>query len=87
MIIGSPVWAWNMTPAVRTYVEQNRTRLKEVAFFVTAGGTKAEEVVPYMEKLSGKKMTASFGLVDDELEKPEAYKVKVQGFLDKFRKK
>jgi flavodoxin len=87
VIIGSPVWAWNMTPATRTYVEQNRSKLKEVAFFITAGSTKADEVEPYMEKLCGRKMMCCFGLVEDELENPEAYRAKVQGFLDRLKNK
>lgn len=35
VIIGSPVWNGRVTPAVRTYLLQNREKIKKVAFFVT----------------------------------------------------
>ena len=87
VIIGSPVWGWNMTPAVRTYVEQNRENFKDVAFFITAGGTKAEEITPFFEKLSGKKALISLGLIEDELKTPDVYNRKLNEFIVFFMKK
>lgn len=37
IIIGTPVWAGNMSSAIRTWVSLNRKDLKNVAFFVTGG--------------------------------------------------
>src|SRR3989339_377766 len=39
IIIGTPVWAWTVTPAIRTYIEQYKDVLKEkeLAFFCTMG--------------------------------------------------
>jgi menaquinone-dependent protoporphyrinogen IX oxidase len=44
IIIGGPVWSWNVTPAIKTYVQDNKKSLKarRVAFFATQGGTGAE---------------------------------------------
>jgi flavodoxin len=87
IIIGSPVWGWNMTPAVRTYIDQNKAKFKNVAFFVTAGGTTAENVVPSMEEASGKKCVSYTGFVSRELKNKDVYWNKLTKFLESFKKK
>jgi len=86
VIIGSPVWAWNMTPAIRAYIEQNKMKLKDVAFFITSGGSTIEEMQPFMEKLSGKKPVKSLGIFEEELNQPKVYRTKLKGFVEFFRK-
>jgi flavodoxin len=54
VIIGTPVWAWTMTPAVRTYIEQNRGRFNRVAFYCTMGINGGERTISAMAKLIGK---------------------------------
>ena len=49
VIIGTPVWGSNMTPAVRTFLKQNP--LQKVAFFCTAG-SKPGLTFYEMEKLT-----------------------------------
>lgn len=38
VILGTPIWAGNMTPAIRTYISKNKKHFKNVAFFCTSGG-------------------------------------------------
>ena len=38
VIIGTPVWAFTMAPAVRTYIIENKGKFKKIAFFCTQGG-------------------------------------------------
>jgi len=38
IVIGTPIWAWRPTPAIRTYVAQNNLSGKKVALFLTADG-------------------------------------------------
>jgi flavodoxin len=59
VIIGTPVWAWTVTPAVRTYLSAHK--LKKVAFFCTCGGSGIETTFREMERLS-KKPVATLGL-------------------------
>lgn len=33
IIMGSPVWSWNATPAITTYINKTRGRIKNAAFF------------------------------------------------------
>ena len=86
-IIGTPVWAWTMTPAIRTYITRNKDKFKEVAFFITAGGTPAEKIVSSMEKLSGKKCLAYVGFNRKELKDSNIYRTKLTKFLESFRQK
>ncbi|MBN2458884.1 NAD(P)H-dependent oxidoreductase [Candidatus Woesearchaeota archaeon] len=44
IVIGTPIWAGNMAPAARTFLSQNRGKLKKVAFFHTRGGSGLEKV-------------------------------------------
>jgi flavodoxin len=83
VVIGTPVWAWNMTPAVRTYIANNKAAIKKVAFFTSAGGTKPDKIVSKMETLAGKKAIASAGFFDsDHKEKNRArYEEKLNTFV------
>jgi flavodoxin len=38
IVIGTPIWAWSPTPAVRTYIKQNSLAGKKVALFYTSDG-------------------------------------------------
>jgi flavodoxin len=38
IIIGTPIWAWSPTPAVRTYIQKNSLAGKKVALFYTSDG-------------------------------------------------
>ncbi len=58
VILGTPVWAGNMTPAIRTYITQNKENLKEVAFFCTMGNAGEKRTLRKMEELCGKKPSA-----------------------------
>ncbi|MGV8141893.1 MAG: flavodoxin family protein [Candidatus Woesearchaeota archaeon] len=61
IIIGGPVWAWTVTPAIRTYIDKNSDALKvkKVAFFATQGSSGAEKKFEVMEKMLGMKPSAT----------------------------
>lgn len=62
VIIGTPVWAFTMAPAVRTFIADQRERLKEVAFFCTMGGSGNVRTFRKMEELCGTKPAAVLSL-------------------------
>jgi flavodoxin len=35
IIIGTPIWAWSPTPAIRTYIKNNNLSGKKIALFFT----------------------------------------------------
>lgn len=84
LIIGTPVWAWNMTPAVRTYLAQTRGKIKQAAFFCTQGGSGGEKTFGYMEELSGLKPKAILELNSKELAGPDKGR-KIAEFLSKLK--
>ncbi|MFH1369194.1 MAG: flavodoxin [Elusimicrobiota bacterium] len=86
-MVGTPIWSWAMTPAIRTYITRNKDKFKEVAFFVTAGSTPAENIVPSMEKIAGKKSVAYVGFVSKDLKDNSKYWAKLTKFLGAFKQK
>jgi flavodoxin len=61
IIIGGPVWAWTVTPAIRTYITKNAADLKarKVAFFATQGSSGAEKKFETMSHILGVKPFAT----------------------------
>jgi len=86
VIIGTPVWAWKMTPAIRTYIDKNREKLKNVVFYTTAGGTSYEKVVPEMEEYLGHKVMLKNGFLEKEVKKDSKAMVeKLNKFLEDIK--
>jgi flavodoxin len=65
VIVGTPVWMWTMTPAVKKYLSDNKFR--RVAFFCTHGGN-AGKTFEDMEFLS-EKPERNFALLDKNIKK------------------
>jgi menaquinone-dependent protoporphyrinogen IX oxidase len=84
-VIGTPVWAWHMTPAVRAYLRTCREQFGDVAFFVTSGDTDASKVVPEMESVGGHKALAYAGFNARELANRDVYDRKIQEFARMLR--
>lgn len=69
VVIGTPVWAANMTPAIRTYIKQNKENFKNVAFFCTTGGTGIEKTLIELEVFCEKKPVATLAATSVEVKK------------------
>jgi flavodoxin len=67
VIIGTPVWAFTMTPAVRTFIEQNKDKIKKAAFLTTEGGSGHEKTFKAMEEALGKPPAATLNLLEKEV--------------------
>jgi flavodoxin len=83
-IIGTPVWAGNMTPAARAYLQQAQARLGRVAFFVTSGNTAVARVAPSMEALAKARSIASAGFNARDLKEQNLYEEKLTAFLNEI---
>lgn len=55
VIIGTPIWGWNMSVPVRTYVTQQKDKFGKVAFFCTMGGSGNKQAFSEMEEIIGQK--------------------------------
>jgi len=67
VIIGTPIWSWTLTPAIRTYLTENNGKFKKVAFFCTSGGNKGK-AFEEMKNLS-KKPIATLEIRDKDVRK------------------
>jgi flavodoxin len=82
IIVGTPVWGWDMVPALRTYLEKEKTNCKNMALFATSGGTGVEKIVGSFEGLINKKMVAMVGFSTPELKDEKIYQEKMLAFIN-----
>ncbi|MDD2889148.1 MAG: flavodoxin [bacterium] len=86
IIIGTPIWASKMTPAVRTYLSQNKEKIKNIAFFCTMGGSNAGNAFKEMESFVGKEPFQTLEIPAKEVAQG-TYVQKVKDFTVEILKK
>jgi flavodoxin len=79
VVLGTPVWAANMSSPLRSYVAAHRAQLKQVAFFCTQGSSGAEKVFRDLAELCGKTPLATLAVTDRELNS-RAYAQRLEPF-------
>jgi len=57
----TPVWSWNMAPAVRSWLRRAKGTLPETSFATISGDTEPEKIVARMAKESGRKPASYAG--------------------------
>lgn len=62
VVIGTPVWAWSVSPPVRAYLMTHKASLPDVAFFCTMGGRGSTSTFREMQSLAGKAPRAVFAV-------------------------
>ena len=86
VIIGTPIWAVNMAPAVRTYITKMKKRFKKVAFFCTKGGVPPKNAFDTMKKLCGKLPVEKLEINERDIRNGDFYE-KVKRFANRLRQK
>jgi flavodoxin len=86
VVIGTPVWAGNMSAPIRTYISQNKEHFKKVAVFCTCGGMGADKTIEATKALCGKKTVASLSITKKDLESEE-YPKKIDEFVTTIKAK
>lgn len=84
VIIGGPIWGWNVCPPVRAYCREAKGALKRIAYFCTMGGSGYEKAFAEMEKECGCKPIATLNLTTKEVMKDE-FKAKLEEFVLKLQ--
>jgi len=79
VVIGTPIWSWTVTPAIRTYLAVNK--LRNVAFFCTEGSSGGKKAFKEMQRIS-KKPIATLELTDKKIDDSRE---KIKGFCEKIR--
>jgi len=59
VVLGSPVWAGTMAPALRTYLTQQKAKFKKSACFCTMGGSGDQGLFAQVEEILGQKPLAT----------------------------
>lgn len=67
VVLGTPVWAGNVSSPLRSYVAAHKTQLERVAFFCTQGGSGAENVFRDLANLCGSSPLATLAVSDREI--------------------
>jgi len=84
VIIGTPIWSWNLSVPIRTYLEEQKSNFKKVAFFCTMGGSGDERAKNDLEKIIGHEVSAELSLTTKEVVKNE-FEEKLTAFADRLR--
>jgi flavodoxin len=67
ILVGTPVWSWNISVPVRTFLTEYKEKIKNVAFFCTMGGSGADRTFAEMESISGKAPLALMQMTTKEV--------------------
>lgn len=59
VVLGTPVWAGNVASPVRTYLKEQGSGIKKIAFFCTSNTTDVGKTFEEMKKLCGKEPVAT----------------------------
>jgi len=84
VVVGTPVWV-TVTPAIRTYLRNNKDKFKKLAFYSTKGGSETKTFKD-MEEEAGKEPIATLELTTKEVNE-NSYKEKLQKFVDSSKKR
>ncbi len=78
VILGTPVWLGNLSPALRTYIVQNKKYLPQLAFFCTFAGKGNVNAGKRFLRLS-EKNTRILSIQNNET--PDKIKKKIENFI------
>ncbi|MFX1575122.1 MAG: flavodoxin family protein [Promethearchaeota archaeon] len=85
IILGTPNWGKRMTPAIRTYISDNKTEFKNVTFFCTEGGSGGPELFEGMTKLCEKEPLSTLEITKKEIKKG-AHIDKINKFIQEINR-
>ena len=84
VVVGTPVWAGNVSSPVRSYLSQHGEEIKAAAFFCTMGGSNPGKTFPEMEACSGKKPRATLALQASRIGSEDA-EAELKAFADALK--
>lgn len=88
VIFGSPVWASQFTPPIRTFIKENKEKLngKKVAVFICSMGGGADKAMEKLKEcLEVKQFEAELSLIDPKDKKDDEKNKKIDEFCEKIK--
>ena len=67
VVVGTPVWAGNMSSPIRTYLTDQGRKFKRLAIFCAEGGSGGENVMSQIATLCARKPVAKLIVTDKEI--------------------
>ena len=58
LIIGTPVWSFNFSPPIRTFLKENKIKNKKIIIYCTSKGLKGETLENLKKELKGNEIIA-----------------------------
>lgn len=80
IILCSPVWASNIPPAVRTFLNNFKEKIKNISFVATMGFTGADKMFKEIEMLINKKPKFTLAITSKDL-KTGKYSEQLKGII------
>ena len=82
VFVGTPIWGWNLAPAVRSYVGQTDFGSTPVALFCSMGGCGHEKTFASMKfEAPDANVVGELAIAQAELKDPQALQQKVEGWV------
>jgi len=85
VIIGTPIWAWNVSSPIRAYIEKNKYKFKKIAFFCTQGGSGSKNAFAEMKSLCKKDPVAVLTLKTSDVQNDD-FATDVRFFCERIKK-
>ncbi len=84
VLVGTPVWAGSVAPAVRTYLRRHRKTLLRVAFFCTAGDPTKGRMFKQMRNLARQEPVATVAVKMEDA-RSDACADSIAGFVEQIK--
>jgi len=82
VILGTPIWGWNISSPLRGYTVMNEDKFRQVAAFCTMGGNYGQ-TFEEIEKICGKTLVAKMAFKDKDVAAGNLEGIKT--FLEKIK--
>jgi flavodoxin len=86
VVVGTPIWAWNMSAPVRSFMTSNKDILltKNVSFFCTMGSSGDTRCFQQMQMISGVEPNVTLSLLTKDVHAKQAFE-QINEFVKKLR--
>jgi hypothetical protein len=88
VVVCTPIWAWRLSPPMRSWLRLNKGKLPPLAAYVTVSGdTQPDKVAAEMARESGRQPAAIAGFAQRDFEAGSRarYVAKIANIVDRFR--
>lgn len=85
IIIGTPIWAGNFAPPIKTFLKENNLSNKKIALYACYGGSGADKCFNNIKKeLTNCNVVATLGLVNPKSKHNQENLIKIKEFCNKI---